>query len=142
MNEKVRLSLLLKIVNNLFERELNNKISTLELTRTQCSVLGYLNRNVNKEINPRDIEKEFNLKRPTVTGILKRLEEKEFIIMEQSEIDKRYKQVKLTYKSREIHNIMQQNLFEAENVLYKNLSEDDKKELYRILKIMMNNLAT
>lgn len=142
MDEKVRLSLLLKIVNNLFERELNNKISTLELTRTQCSVLGYLNRNVNKEINPRDIEKEFNLKRPTVTGILKRLEEKEFIIMEQSEIDKRYKQVKLTYKSREIHNIMQQNLFEAENVLYKNLSEDDKKELYRILKIMMNNLAT
>lgn len=142
MDEKVRLSLLLKIVNNLFERELNNKISTLELTRTQCSVLGYLNRNVNKEINPRDIEKEFNLKRPTVTGILKRLEEKEFIVMEQSEIDKRYKQVKLTYKSREIHNIMQQNLFEAENVLYKNLSEDDKKELYRILKIMMNNLAT
>ena len=142
MDEKVRLSLLLKIVNNLFERELNNKISTLELTRTQCSVLGYLNRNVNKEINPRDIEKEFNLKRPTVTGILKRLEEKEFIIMEQSEIDKRYKQVKLTYKSREIHNVMQKNLFEAENVLYKNLSEDDKKELYRILKIMMNNLAT
>ena len=76
MDEKVRLSLLLKIVNNLFERELNNKISTLELTRTQCSVLGYLNRNGNKEINPRDIEKEFNLKRPTVTGILKRLEEK------------------------------------------------------------------
>ena len=62
--------------------------------------------------------------------------------MEQSEIDKRYKQVKLTYKSREIHNVMQKNLFEAENVLYKNLSEDDKKELYRILKIMMNNLAT
>ena len=142
MNEKVRLSLLLKIVSNLFERELNNKISTLELTRTQCSVLGYLNRNVNKEINPRDIEKEFNLKRPTVTGILKRLEEKEFIIMEQSEIDKRYKQVKLTYKSREINNVMKKNLFEAENVLYKNLSEDDKKELYRILKIMMNNLAT
>ncbi|MDO5517771.1 MAG: MarR family transcriptional regulator, partial [Clostridium sp.] len=142
MDEKMRLSLLLKIVNNLFERELNSKISTLDLTRAQCSVLSYLNKNKDKEINPGDIERTFNLKRPTVTGILQRLEEKNFIIIEQRKNDKRYKQVKLTDKSKEIDYIMKKNLFEAEKILYKNISDKEKDELYRILKIMMDNLVT
>ncbi|NME83826.1 MarR family transcriptional regulator [Clostridium sp. SM-530-WT-3G] len=140
MKKKLRLSLLLKIVNNLFERELNNKISSIDLTRTQCSVLGYLNRNRDKEINPCHIEKEFNLKKPTVTGILKRLEEKGFVLIEQSKTDKRYKHIKLTSKNDEVDKIMRKNLIECEKVLYEGLSEDDKKELYRILEKMMDNL--
>lgn len=142
MDEKIRLSILLKIVNNLFERHLNNKISIIDLTRTQCSILGYLNMNANKEINPRDIERKFNLKRPTVTGILQRLEEKSLVTIEQNKNDKRYKQIKLTKKSRELHEIMEKNLLDAEKILYKNLSEEDKNELYRILKIMFDNIST
>lgn len=142
MNKKLRLSLLLKIVNNLFERELNNRISTIDLTRTQCSILGYLNRNRHKQINPGDIEKQFNLKRPTVTGILKRLEEKDFILIEQSKTDKRYKHITLTSKNEEVNKIMEKNLDEAEKILYKGLNPEDKKELYRILRKMMDNLTT
>lgn len=140
MKKKLRLSLLLKIVNNLFERELNNRISTIDLTRTQCSILVYLNRNRGKDINPHHIEKEFNLKKPTVTGILKRLEEKGFILIEQSKTDKRYKHIKLTSKNDAVDKIMKKNLAESEKILYKGLSEEDKKELYRILEKMMDNL--
>jgi len=140
VEKKLRLSLLLKIVNNLFERELNNKISTIDLTRTQCSILGYLNRNRDKNINPSDIEKEFNLKKPTVTGILKRLEEKNFILVVQSETDRRYKYIKLTSKSNEVDKVMKRNLYESEKIMYQGLSAQDKKELCRILKKMMDNL--
>ena len=35
---------------------------------------------------------------------------------------------------------MRKNLIECEKVLYEGLSEDDKKELYRILEKMMDNL--
>ena len=136
----MRLSLLLKMVNNLFERELNNKASLMDLTHVQCGVLGYLGRNRDKEIYLNDIEKEFCLKRPTVSGIIKRLEEKEFIVIEPKYNDRRYKRVLLTEKSEEIFEAIQENLENAEKTLYKNLTQSDKDELYRILSIMFNTM--
>ena len=140
MKERIRLSLLLKMVNNSFERELNNKVSLMDLTHAQCRVLGYLNQNRDKEIYLNDIEKEFCLKRPTVSGIIKRLEEKEFIVIEPKYDDRRYKRVMLTEKSEEILEIMQENLENTEKTLYKNLTQNDKDELYRILSIMFNTM--
>ena len=140
MCEEIRLSLFLKMVSNLFERELNNKVSLMDLTHAQCRILGFLNLNRDKEIYLNDIEKEFCLKRPTVTGIIRRLEEKEFILIEPKCNDKRYKRVVLTDKSEEILEIMEENLNNAEKILYKNLTDSDKSELYRILTIMFNNI--
>ena len=140
MCEEIRLSLFLKMVSNLFERELNNKVSLMDLTHAQCRILGFLNLNRDKEIYLNDIEKEFCLKRPTVTGIIRRLEEKEFILIEPKCNDKRYKRVVLTDKSEEILEIMEENLKNAEKILYKNLTDSDRSELYRILTIMFNNI--
>lgn len=140
MCKEIRLSLFLKMVSNLFERELNNKVSLMDLTHAQCRILGFLNVNRDKEIYLNDIEKEFCLKRPTVTGIIRRLEEKEFILIEPKCNDKRYKRVVLTDKSEEILEIMEENLKNAEKILYKNLTDSDRSELYRILTIMFNNI--
>lgn len=140
MEEQMRLSLLLKTVNNLFERELNNKVSLMDLTNAQCGILAYLGRNRNKEIYLNDIEKKFCLKRPTVSGLVKRLEEKEFVMVEHKDDDRRYKQVILTEKSEEILEIIKENLENTEKILYKNLTEADKEELYRILSIMLNTM--
>ncbi|WP_294152684.1 MarR family transcriptional regulator [uncultured Clostridium sp.] len=140
MEEQIRLSLLLKTVNNLFERELNNKVSLMDLTNAQCGILGYLDKNRNKEIYLNDIEKKFCLKRPTVSGLIKRLEEKEFVIVEHKDNDRRYKQVRLTEKSEEILAIMKENLENTEKTLYENITEKDKEELYRILSIMFNTM--
>lgn len=140
MEEQMRLSLLLKTVNNLFERELNNKVSLMDLTNAQCGILGYLDRNRDKKIYLNDIEKRFCLKRPTVSGLVKRLEEKEFVIVEHKDNDRRYKQVILTEKSEEILEIMKDNLENTEKTLYKNLTDKDKEELYRILSIMFKTM--
>ncbi|MBE6050466.1 MAG: MarR family transcriptional regulator [Clostridium sp.] len=139
MEEKVRLSLLLKMVNNVFERELNNKSYKIGLTSTQCRIIGFLDMHRDKLINPIDIEREFCLKRPTVTGVLKRLEEKGFVKISQNFMDKRYKEIKLTNKADKLIENMRENLFQTEKILYKNLTKVDKEELYRILKIMLDN---
>lgn len=140
MEEQIRLSLLLKIVNNLFERELNKEASLMDLTNAQCRILGYLDRHRDEEIYINDIERVFCLKRPTVSGLIKRLEEKEFIFIEHKCDDRRYKRVNLTEKSEEILEIMKENVANAEKTLYKNLSEHDKNELYRILTIMFKSM--
>ena len=142
MKKQMRLSLLLKMVNNLFERELNNKVSLMDLTHAQCGILGYLDRNRKRDIYLNDIEREFCLKRPTVSGLIKRLEEKEFIIVEPKSDDRRYKRVLLTDKSEEILELMKENLEKTEKTLYKNLTKYDKDELYRILSIIFNTMNT
>ena len=50
----------------------------------------------------RDIEKGLNLRNPTVTGLLKRLDEKGYILSVPSNTDKRCKNIYLTEKAYDI----------------------------------------
>ncbi|WP_055070248.1 MarR family winged helix-turn-helix transcriptional regulator [Clostridium massiliamazoniense] len=139
MSVDINLSLLIKIVGKNFDKCLNNRVSGLDLTSSQCKILGFLHLNDGKEVNPIDIEREFKLKKPTVTGLLKRLEEKGFISLEHSSKDKRYKQIILTEKSREHHELMKKNILEVEEIMYKGITEKDKEEMKRILQIIIKN---
>lgn len=140
MNKNIKLSILIKMVNNQFEMELNKKCALLNLTHAQCRILGFLNLNKNEEVYLNDIEKRFCLKRPTVTGLIKRLEEKGFISVVPKENDRRYKRVILTEKSEEVLEAMQKNVDDTEKVLCRNISESEKTEFLRILTIMFNNM--
>ena len=64
---------LIKQINNVFEKELNERLKHTGITSSQCAVLDYLFHTSKEEVNQRDVEKNLNLKNPTVTGILKRL---------------------------------------------------------------------
>lgn len=141
MMKDMRTSILLKIVSNVFQSRLNNTSAEIELTAAQINILGFLYHHKDEKINPIDIEKKFNLKRPTVTGILKRLGEKGFIEIKTDTQDKRYKQVLLTEKSNIVQEQMMKNLEEQEEILYANLTDKDKDELKRILNIMFKNIT-
>ena len=78
---------------------------------------------------------------PTVTGIVKRLEEKEMIARCPSSTDARYKCLHVTEKGRDV--ICKSFKFGADNIekqLVKDLSDDEVKMLkdllYRVLKNM------
>ena len=60
-------------------KERNRKLKELSLTSSQADVLFYLINNYKNKINQKDIEKTFDLSNPTVHGIVKRLEMKDFI---------------------------------------------------------------
>ena len=141
MEEERRIGILLKMVNNIYKRNVNNKIAEINLTTAQCDVLGFLHENEGHEVNPMDVERKFNLTRPTVTGLLKRLEEKEFIRLESSYKDHRYKQIILTEKADKHHQEMLSNLKEVEEQLYKDVSEEEKEVLVGILNKMLRNMS-
>lgn len=140
MGEDIRFSLLIKMINIAFERELTRRVSFMGLTSAQCGILGYLNYHREQEVNPIDIEKAMKLKRPTITGILHRLERKGFIRLVESEKDKRYKQVVLTEKNEFHHVLMEDTLFQLEGTLFQDISEQEIDEVKRILKIMLKNM--
>ena len=71
-----------------------------ELTNMQKRVLHYiLFQSLKKDIYQKDIEKEFQIRRSTATGILQLLEKKRFVIRETVEWDARLKKLVPTAKA-------------------------------------------
>lgn len=131
---------MLKILNNVFEKEANKKLGNMQLTRSQISVLIYIYKNKEKEIYQKDIEINFKLKNPTVTGLLTRLENKGFVSRIKGKDDARYKRIVLTEKSIKFAEDMKNSSKEILNKLTRNISEDELNLMEKILEKMLSNL--
>ena len=140
--EQFKIGKILKIVSNYMDKDMNNCLSDYNITRSQMGILIYIQvaECKNIEANQVDIEKEFNLKNPTVTGIINRLEEKGYIKRVRSDKDKRYNKLELTESGREILNKGKRKAEENEEKLLKILTQDEVNELKRILTKIVNNI--
>ena len=140
--EQFKIGKILKIVSNYMDKDMNNCLSDYNITRSQMGILIYIQvaECKNIEANQVDIEKEFNLKNPTVTGLINRLEEKGYIKRVRSDKDKRYNKLELTESGREILNKGKRKAEENEEKLLKILTQDEVNELKRILTKIVNNI--
>ena len=77
--QRQQIGFTVKQINNIYEKDLNERIKKLSITSSQCAVLDFLFHTDKDEVNQCDVEKALSLKNPTVTGILKRLDENGFI---------------------------------------------------------------
>ncbi len=95
MEEQKSIGLIVKQINNIYEKDFNNRLRRLGITASQYAVLNYLFHSQKEEVTQRDIEKNMSLRNPTVTGLLKRLDEKGFIFSVPSTRDRRCKNIYL-----------------------------------------------
>ena len=98
---------MIKQINNVYEKDLNERLKTIGITSSQCAVLDYLFHTSREEVSQRDVERHLNLKNPTVTGLLKRLDEKGYILCVPNANDKRKKNIYLTEKAYDIQRRME-----------------------------------
>ena len=110
MKERLPVGFMFKQINNIYEKEFNNLLRGIGITSSQCAVLDYLLGSSKEFVNQKDIEKALSLKNPTVTGILKRLDEKGFILAVPSNQDKRCKNIYPTEKAYDIQKKMDRRL--------------------------------
>ena len=129
------------MITNKF-REIGDKnLQKYNLTAAQLDVLIYLKSNGEKEIHQRQIEKWFQLKNPTVTGLLNRLEEKHFIVRKTNPEDRRYRVIELTEKGEQLLGQLWEEACNLENRMYSNLSEEEQKVLMDLLDRILNSLS-
>ena len=114
---------MIKQINNVFEKELNEKVKKLGLTSSQCTVLDYLFHTSKDEISQRDVERHLSLKNPTVTGLLKRLDEKGYILCVPNAKDKRKKNIYLTEKAYDIQRRMEAERRKLDRELTRGMSK-------------------
>lgn len=141
MQERLPIGFLFKQINNVYEKDFNNRLRRLGITSSQCEVLDYLFNCQKEEVNQRDIEKALSLKNPTVTGILKRLDEKGFILIVPNAKDKRRKNVYLTEKAYDIQKRMESDRRKIDKNLTIGMTKKEIQALQKMLNKVLYNVA-
>ena len=141
MQKKRTIGFMFKQINNVYEKEFNNRLRTLGITASQCAVLDYLFDCEKEEVTQRDIEKGLNLRNPTVTGLLKRLDEKGYILSVQSNTDKRCKNIYLTEKAYDIQRRMENQRRKLDKMLTIGMNKKEIEALEKMLNKVLYNIA-
>ncbi|ERL65096.1 MarR family winged helix-turn-helix transcriptional regulator [Schleiferilactobacillus shenzhenensis] len=140
---------LIKALNTEIQKAINNRLAQSSpdrpaLTSAQAELLMYLVRHHDKVIFQSDLESVFNLSRPTINGLVKRLKEAGMVAVVPTPADKRYKQIMMTATARR-EMIAHQPEFDAqvqalEQAMTTGMTADEVAELHRLLRLMLHNL--
>lgn len=141
LEETLKIGMLLRILNNKLKAQYNKDMGEVNLTGSQSNIISYLLLNEDREVNQKDIEQEFKLMNPTVTGILKRLERKGFIIRVKSKADARYNIVVLTERGRKIPEIIKDKAEEIEKRLLRGISKSEIVTFENTLRKLIENIS-
>ena len=141
MRERTTIGFLIKQINNVYEKDFNRMLKSIGITSSQCEVLDYLFHTSKEEVTQRDIERHLNLKNPTVTGILKRLDEKGFILIVPNAKDKRRKNVYLTEKAYDIQKRMESDRRKIDKNLTIGMTKKEIQALQKMLNKVLYNVA-
>lgn len=139
---KRHVGLLVKFLNNAISKEVNSKLTKFNLTGAQHEVLVYILKNEKKrDVFQKDIEQHLKLKNPTVTGIIKRLEEKKMIVRCASHEDARYKKLNLTEEGHEVlHKCFHEGIMSVETKLIQGMTNEEVRQFKDYLNIALKNL--
>ena len=132
---------LIKHLNKMFEQQINENMISVNVTRSQMEVLVYTyikNKN-GIEVNQVDLEKDLNLKNPTVTGLISRLEKKGYMKREKSRKGPNYKSVLITDEGIRIIEEGKRITDNVEKEMFSVLDKDEKKELTRLLQKVIDS---
>ncbi len=132
--KKDRVAILIKKAALEIEKLSNPILAPYELTNTQYKIMMLLYRNQDKSIRQTDIEENFSMTNPTVTGIIQNLEKKNLVQRIQNPDDKRSKLVVLTDKAISIREEIDGlgEILEAQ--VTENLTEEEYQQLITLLK--------
>jgi DNA-binding MarR family transcriptional regulator len=119
---------------------LSKALAELELTGSQGRIIGYIARAKTAPC-ARDIEEYFGLTHPTVSGILSRLEKKEFLEFRPDALDRRCKRIYLLPKGEECHAAIVGSIREMEQQLVADFSPQEQADFSALLDRAIRNMG-
>ncbi len=130
----------LRRLDQLITQSVNHMFATMDLTSAQSHILRYLSENKDRVVYPKDIERRFGLTHPTVSGVLQRLEAKQFIVCTPDPNDRRYKRIALTERARQQQQDICRYFTELEQVLIRGMEPDEVQTFLRLIELSTQNL--
>ena len=132
-----KMGIYIKKISDCIARYVNNDLKKYNLTLAQGRVLDYISKNKKREVNQKEIEKEFNISHPTVSGIISRLESNGFILVNRS---KRSNVITLLEKSYLNEDAIEKQQKKLENLACKGFSREETEDFINKLRQVYKNL--
>ncbi|SCJ27049.1 transcriptional regulator SlyA [uncultured Clostridium sp.] len=141
---KLKLGLDISKINHIISRKMDaSVISAIDdnLTVSQAYVIDFIsNEGKDKEIFQKDLEREFDLKRSSISLMLNNMEKSDLIERVPVTEDARLKKIILTQKSIKIYEKISTAIDSIENKLSENITQEEIKVFQSVLDKIRNNL--
>lgn len=134
MEEDKKIGVELKKLNNLIRRCLMKSKTDDDGGKLGAGgfIIGFVAES-NKNVYQKDIEKEFKIRRPTATAMLKRLESSGFLTRVGEDGDKRLKRIVLTEKAKKMHEDFTRRANEIEKEMSSVITKTEREEFLKII---------
>ncbi len=134
-----KIAVLIKKLSLEIDKLSNPILEQHDLTNSQFKILKFLLVNSSSHVRQVDIERNFSMTNPTVTGLVKTLERKGLIERRTNPDDNRSKLLCLSEKAIEMKELLFRLGDELEENLTGVLNENEKRELMRLLKKLLKH---
>lgn len=138
----LRVLVLMGTLFNMQKALFDRGMREMGLTHSQVMVMAYLykNRDCGRELTSHELERVFHVSNPTMSGILKRLENKGKIKRLPGKNDKRSKQLLLEEDTDRFFQKLDSQVKTARKALFQGISEEELCETETILKKLLHNM--
>ena len=140
MKKEKDCGILLKQICDKLETSANNELKNSGLTLSQVRYLEYLYERHPAKVHLKELEAAFEVKQPTVLGIITRLEKKGLVRTEQSAEDSRAKTVCMTEMGYQNFCQGEKHRQNMECQILEPLSKQERSEFQRLLQIVNEHL--
>ena len=131
---------LVKILHCCTEQAITEALEKLELTASQGRIMGYLARFQEPKC-PKDVEEEFHLSHPTVSGLLARLEKKEFVELYPDPDDRRCKRIRVLPKGMLCNETMHRTIMGIEQRMVSDFTPEEQAQFQDLLTRAIANMG-
>ena len=122
------------------DQAITRALEEMDLTSAQGHIMGFLSHSKEPPC-PKDVEETFQLSHPTVSGLLSRLEKKDFIEFRPDPHDRRSKRIYILPKGRECQERMHQAITNIENQLISGFTPEEQRQFESYLERAIANLG-
>lgn len=124
---------LIKHIHCAMQKNANNELREAELTFSQVHLLFILRNQPGMCCSFKELERQMKLAQSTTAGLVKRCGEKGFLECLDDAEDRRAKLVRITERGLDVCRDTEENIRRSEESLVKNLNEEEKVTLIRLL---------
>lgn len=131
-------------ISNALSQRMQQNCEDLGLTSTQSMFLHHLwyREHILKEpTHAKELEVFFEIKHPTVSGVLQRMEAAGFVTLEASETDRRCKTIHLTPMAETVHAEAERYIQRTEELLLQGMTAEEAAQFRQLLGRAANNLG-
>jgi len=131
---------LARILHWCTDQAITRSLEEMDLTSAQGHIMGFLAHSKEPPC-PKDIEEQFHLSHPTVSGLLSRLEKKDFIALRPDAHDRRCKRIYILPKGEECQAQMHQAITNIENQMVAGFTEAEQYQFETLLERAISNMG-